>query len=323
MRTTSGLSVVDQRERLGAVRGLADDLEIGIAGEHAAEAVADHRMVVDDHQPDRAHDVGADEPAAIAGTRADSAVPPPAPTRSRASPATRATRWRMPVRPKPDRLAGVGARDGEADAVIPDVERDDVADERQRQPARVAPACRATLASASWAMRSSATSISGWSAITSPVTVTSAGMPFSFDHRGRPRRARRAASPPPARPAWTPPRDGAPPPGCRARAARRWPGAGRDRPAGRGLVRRLELGDDPDQALGDRVVDLAGHPRPLVEDAGLARLGEQLGVQAGVLHQRGLELGERLATLLVLLADLLANDRAAPMTTVWIAMITT
>ena len=29
-----------------------------------------------------------------------------------------------------------------------------------------------------------------------------------------------------------------------------------------GLLRRLELGDDPDQALGDGVVDLAGHPLP-------------------------------------------------------------
>ena len=49
-------------------------------------------------------------------------------------------------------------------------------------PARVAPACRATFASASWAMRRSATSISGWSAMTLPVTVTSAGMPLSSDH---------------------------------------------------------------------------------------------------------------------------------------------
>ena len=54
------------------------------------------------------------------------------------------------------------------------------------------------------------------------------------------------------------------------------------------LVGRLELGDDPGQALGERVVDLAGHPLPLVEHAGLAGLGQQLGVQAGVLRQRGL-----------------------------------
>ena len=57
MRTTSGWSVRDELERLGAIRGLADDLEIGIAGEHAADAVANDRMVVDDQEPDRAHDV--------------------------------------------------------------------------------------------------------------------------------------------------------------------------------------------------------------------------------------------------------------------------
>ena len=75
------------------------------------------------------------------------------------------------------------------------------------------------------------------------------------------------------------------------------------------LVGRLELGDDPDEALGDRVVDLARHPGALVEDARLAGLGQQLGVEAGVLHERGLELGQRLPALLVLLGDLLADDR--------------
>ena len=50
-----------------------------------------------------------------------------------------------------------------------------------------------------------------------------------------------------------------------------------------GLVGRLELGHDPGQALGDGVVDLARHPRPLVEDARLAGLGQQLALQSGVL----------------------------------------
>ena len=42
------------------------------------------------------------------------------------------------------------------------------------------------------------------------------------------------------------------------------------------LLGRLQLGDDPGQALGDRVVDLARHPRPLVEHAGLAGLRDEL-----------------------------------------------
>ncbi len=63
-------------------------------------------------------------------------------------------------------------------------------------------------------------------------------------------------------------------------------------PAGRvvgGLFGRLELGDDPGQALGQGVVDLPGHPLPLVLDPGLAGLGQQLLLQARVLGQRGLE----------------------------------
>ena len=77
-----------------------------------------------------------------------------------------------------------------------------------------------------------------------------------------------------------------------------------------GRVGRLELGDDADEALRDRVVDLAGHPGALVEDAGLAGLGQELGMQTGVLDQGGLELGERLPALLVLLGHLLSDDRA-------------
>ncbi len=57
-----------------------------------------------------------------------------------------------------------------------------------------------------------------------------------------------------------------------------------------GLRGRLQLGDDPGEALRQGVVDLARHPLPLVHDPGLPRLGEQLLVQARVLGQRGLEL---------------------------------
>ena len=51
-------------------------------------------------------------------------------------------------------------------------------------------------------------------------------------------------------------------------------------------VSRLELGDDPGEALGERVVDLPGHPLPLVDHARLPGLGQQLHLQPGVLLQR-------------------------------------
>jgi hypothetical protein len=77
------------------------------------------------------------------------------------------------------------------------------------------------------------------------------------------------------------------------------------------LVGRLELGDDPGQALGHGVVDLAGHPLPFVGHAGLPGLGQQLLVQAGVLGQGDLqhavglaELGHGPAALLALLGAL-------------------
>ena len=45
-----GLQRCDERERLGSIGGLADDVELGVAGEHAAQAVADDGMVVDDER---------------------------------------------------------------------------------------------------------------------------------------------------------------------------------------------------------------------------------------------------------------------------------
>ena len=55
-----------------------------------------------------------------------------------------------------------------------------------------------------------------------------------------------------------------------------------------------------------------GHPLPLVEHARLAGLGQQLGVEAGVLLERRLEPGHRQAPLLALLGQPLAEERAAP-----------
>ena len=75
------------------------------------------------------------------------------------------------------------------------------------------------------------------------------------------------------------------------------------------MVGRLELGDDPGQPLGDRVVDLAGHPLSFIEHARLAGLGQELGVETRVLLERDLEPGKGDAALLVLLGHLLAEDR--------------
>jgi len=43
---------MNQGDRLGPGRGLPDDLEVGLLGEHAPQPVADDRVVVGDHQPD-------------------------------------------------------------------------------------------------------------------------------------------------------------------------------------------------------------------------------------------------------------------------------
>ena len=66
---------------------------------------------------------------------------------------------------------------------------------------------------------------------------------------------------------------------------------------GRPLGGRLELRDDPGQALGDRVVDLPGQPLPLLAHSRVAGLDDELVVQGGVLGHRLLQplVGERRA----------------------------
>ena len=64
-------------------------------------------------------------------------------------------------------------------------------------------------------------------------------------------------------------------------------------PVGAGAARvleRLELGDDPGQALRERVVDLARHPLALLLHAAVARLLDELRLQRRVLGQRRLEM---------------------------------
>ena len=88
---------------------------------------------------------------------------------------------------------------------------------------------------------------------------------------------------------------------------------GRDVPAPVGRVLGgLELGDDPGQALREGVVDLAGHPLPLVVHAGLARLGDELVVQDRVLGQGRLEAAVGLGQLVDRLLAFPAEHVTAP-----------
>ena len=124
-------------------------------------------------------DDGAERAAAgvarrMAGTLADTAVPPPGSDSISSCPVSRRTRWRIVVSPKPPparpacrprtrrtrRAPPVGQP--EAHAVVADVERHHVVHVGQGQPdAADALACLATLARASCATRSSVTSTSG------------------------------------------------------------------------------------------------------------------------------------------------------------------
>ena len=85
------------------------------------------------------------------------------------------------------------------------------------------------------------------------------------------------------------------------------------------LLGRLELGDDPGQALRQRVVDLPGHPLPLVTRARLPGLGDQLSLQPGVLRDHLLQpvaglgqFGDHLLAGQVLLLGLLAQHGEGP-----------
>ena len=53
MTTTSGRDLLDQARHLVAVVGLPDHLEVGLAVDHHRDAGAEHRLVVDQGDPDR------------------------------------------------------------------------------------------------------------------------------------------------------------------------------------------------------------------------------------------------------------------------------
>ena len=184
IRMTSGSERADERERLGAVAGLADDLEVRVAREHAragrrGRPGGRRRSAAGSGSRARAPTTA---PAAIAGTRAETAVPPPGSDSIASEPATRppagasrSGRTRRPVRRRRALGHGNPTPSSRTSSATTSPMYDSV------RPARVAPACLATFASASWAVRSSATSISGWRAMTSPVTVTSTGIPLRSD----------------------------------------------------------------------------------------------------------------------------------------------
>ena len=81
----------DQGQGLQAVAGLADHLQVRLGGDHAAQPVAHHRMVVGDEQPDHS--------ASPAGMVATTVVPWPGPLSTSRLPRRAATRSRMAVSP--------------------------------------------------------------------------------------------------------------------------------------------------------------------------------------------------------------------------------
>ena len=82
-----------QRERLGAVGGLADHLEVALLAEHRDHAGPHQGVVVDDEQPDHR------------GTTRTSVVPPPGSLSTCTAPPTSAARACTPSRPKPERAS--------------------------------------------------------------------------------------------------------------------------------------------------------------------------------------------------------------------------
>ena len=96
-------SAAGQRQRLGAVRRLADDLEVRIARSMPRRPSRTTGWSSTMRTRIGLTRAGDDAPAAIAGTRAEIAVPPPGSDSIASEPATRATRWRIPDRPKPIR----------------------------------------------------------------------------------------------------------------------------------------------------------------------------------------------------------------------------
>ena len=122
-----GRQFARERDRLGAVGGLAHDLEVGRRVDEHAEAAAHERLVVGDEHADRrvAHVMTRSSRRVAAARRRGSRRPAAAPASN--VPPSAATRSRMPARPWPARrgaVAGdaavVGDLDDERVALAPD-----------------------------------------------------------------------------------------------------------------------------------------------------------------------------------------------------------
>ena len=247
-------------------------------------------MVVRDQQPDRA-----DAPAAARGRSPRSPYRRLARTRSAAS--RRAPRSAAASRPGRSRRHSDAVRRGRVEARCRRRGRPrrppspcTTASHRRGSPARTSPRWRAPPGSRGAGRprpRVSSSVACRWS----PVVRRFRAEPTSVVRRRRSPRSRS----PPARAVD----------GGRATERRASVRLSRARPTAawtcrrqsRGVLGRLQLGDDPCQALRERVVDLAGHPMPLVVHAGFARLGQELVVQDRVLGHGHLEatvgLGQR------------------------------
>ena len=288
---TSGSSGPGQLDGLGAVAGLAEHLEARVAGEHAAQAVADDRVVVDDQQPDRrAQALGAPGGRGHGGDAAEIAVPPPGSDSISSVPA-------RPAHPLPHRRQAEAAAVArarwpavEADAVVADVEG------RPRPPCTTGSA-RPGSRRRAW-RRWPGPPARCAAASPRPPGASAAAVAGGGESTRRPRAAPTSARRRPAiasgsrapasgsgRSAWTRPAGlGEALPGQVGRGRRRAAAVGAGSTTR--LLGGLELGDDAGQALGEGVVDLPRHALALVEHARLAGLDEQLRLQAGVLGQR-------------------------------------
>src|SRR6185437_1014608 len=98
-----------QRDRLGAVAGLADDLEVRRGIDEYPEAAAHERLVVGHQDPD--HLV-----TCAIGKQARTRKPPSGPGPALNSPPNTATRSRMPMIPCPESARGAGTSAGGAPA---------------------------------------------------------------------------------------------------------------------------------------------------------------------------------------------------------------
>src|SRR6476661_781397 len=171
-----------QRDRLGAVAGLADDLEVRRGINEHPEAAAHERLVVGHQDPDH---LG----TCAIGKQARTRKPPSGPGAALNSPPNTVTRSRMPVIPWPESARGAGTLAGGAPA--PESVTSTATDSGRylivTSAAEAAP-CLITLVSASWTIRYADRSMPGGMSPRWPSTLipTSWTWPASEARSARP-----------------------------------------------------------------------------------------------------------------------------------------